>query len=574
MHSTVKIASKSKLTKWEKREKARCEKRGEVYTRGGLVEYAAAEEGWNHDVIEGAAENNNLDVMEPYNPNFQVVDPEVLIGDGILGHMSLDPDTRIGYSRYSTLDSRQTTLLKYNELLKNYDLIAVPRPGNVYIVQDYNDGKMVCQGTNFPVVKIHNIDTERMIIACNCTPIVNACIHSDVIHFARHYVKHPLDDLPYVPLHIDKTFKIYAVLHDELDVGPQWRIVNLSFKSGITSFKCNGPRCIRGNTDRASCRHIDILLSADEFVTTFDERTVSPENEETDASVSHRPIPPPLSLLCENEANLWPPRVYKASEKIDIGQGGSLRLEEDAQCSCGFKLSHTTNDSAEFSFSSFIEERRWDYAEKFENNRLKNHLVLGFSQRVRSYTAWCGRIRQGMVKFIVCTHGTDGYARYGRAWFAYRVLQDLTWDNRVQCPFCNVDRCDLVACDGIAIGYRRDKQTLNLRSPTYVNNNSRAVPDVAYMRDKWVNITSYSETNSISLLIIISTELRAVAFRRRIAKLQEMKWMELISQRTSKMKAIVWVFYFENIGNCGLNLYRTFFRIYGHRRKSSRSPNC
>ncbi|KAI8828923.1 hypothetical protein BC829DRAFT_357698, partial [Chytridium lagenaria] len=95
--------------------------------------------------------------------------------------------------------------------------------------------------------------------------------------------------------------------------------------------------------------------------------------------------------------------------------------------------------SAEFSFSSFIEERRWDYAEKFENNRLKK------PPSVRVFTA---------------------------AWFAYRVLQDLTWDNRVQCPFCNVDRCDLVACDGIAIGYRRDKQTLNLRSPTYVNNNS------------------------------------------------------------------------------------------------------
>ncbi|KAI8849231.1 hypothetical protein BC829DRAFT_417038 [Chytridium lagenaria] len=440
----VKIASKSKLTKWEKREKARCEKRGEVYTRGGLVEYALQRKA------------------------------------GI------------------------TTLLKEQ----------VPRPGNVYIVQDYNDGKMVCQGTNFPVVKIHNIDTERMIIACNCTPIVNACIHSDVIHFARHYVKHPLDDLPYVPLHIDKTFKIYAVLHDELDVGPQWRIVNLSFKSGITSFKCNGPRCIRGNTDRASCRHIDILLSADEFVTT-----------------------------------LMNAQVYKASEKIDIGQGGSLRLEEDAQCSCGFKLSHTTNDSAEFSFSSFIEERRWDYAEKFENNRLKK------PPSVRVFTA--GAVVYG-----------------GMAWFAYRVLQDSLGIIECNAPFAMLIVVILLACDGIAIGYRRDKQTLNLRSPTYVNNNSRAVPDVAYMRDKWVNITSYSETNSISLLIIISTELRVVAFRRRIAKLQEMKWMELISQRTSKMKAIVWVFYFENIGNCGLNLYRTFFRIYGHRRKSSRSPNC
>ncbi|KAI8828571.1 hypothetical protein BC829DRAFT_357397, partial [Chytridium lagenaria] len=58
------------------------------------------------------------------------------------------------------------------------------------------------------------------------------------------------------------------------------------------------------------------------------------------------------------------------------------------------------------------------------------------------------------------------------AWFAYRKLQNLSRQSGVldiQCPFCSEKGYELVACDGISIGYSIDQQTGNLRPPTHTN---------------------------------------------------------------------------------------------------------
>ncbi|KAI8830564.1 hypothetical protein BC829DRAFT_355551, partial [Chytridium lagenaria] len=55
-----------------------------------------------------------------------------------------------------------------------------------------------------------------------------------------------------------------------------------------------------------------------------------------------------------------------------------------------------------------------------------------------------------------------------KAWFSFRKIQDLTMGMDIQCPFCKETGYDMVACDGISIGYQEDKKTSNLIPPTFI----------------------------------------------------------------------------------------------------------
>ncbi|KAI8839601.1 hypothetical protein BC829DRAFT_357287, partial [Chytridium lagenaria] len=57
-------------------------------------------------------------------------------------------------------------------------------------------------------------------------------------------------------------------------------------------------------------------------------------------------------------------------------------------------------------------------------------------------------------------------------WFAFRVRQDLTMNMGIQCPICKRDGYDMVACDGISIGYQEDKRTQSLQPPTTIDASS------------------------------------------------------------------------------------------------------
>ncbi|KAI8844277.1 hypothetical protein BC829DRAFT_363891, partial [Chytridium lagenaria] len=71
-------------------------------------------------------------------------------------------------------------------------------------------------------------------------------------------------------------------------------------------------------------------------------------------------------------------------------------------------------------------------------------------------------------------------------WFAFRVRQDLTLNMEIQCPICKRDGYDLVACDGISIGYQEDKRTQSLRPPTTLETSSTQNRTVQYIRGKQV----------------------------------------------------------------------------------------
>ncbi|KAI8834525.1 hypothetical protein BC829DRAFT_448407 [Chytridium lagenaria] len=54
----------------------------------------------------------------------------------------------------------------------------------------------------------------------------------------------------------------------------------------------------------------------------------------------------------------------------------------------------------------------------------------------------------------------------------------------IQCPFCKETGYDMVACDGISIGYQEDKKTSNLIPPTFIDSYSSENNTVNYLASK------------------------------------------------------------------------------------------
>ncbi|KAI8828383.1 hypothetical protein BC829DRAFT_366814 [Chytridium lagenaria] len=197
-------------------------------------------------------------------------------------------------------------------------------------------------------------------------------------------------------------------------------------------------------------------------------------------------------------------------------RGTCFRLEDDDQCRCGFKMSDTDGTpflkraklfSENASSVVFIEVIRCPQCPKKDLQFIGPDLMAKGIFNKNNFYLYTHRLFDKMTELMSTTefsfsnfilrmgHDYKEHARGNvvhhpppstRAWFAYRALQDLSWKNNVQCPFCANNQYDLVACDGIGIGYRVDRRTTNLKSPTFVDENSVAAPFVDHVKNRWV----------------------------------------------------------------------------------------
>ncbi|KAI8835912.1 hypothetical protein BC829DRAFT_356744, partial [Chytridium lagenaria] len=86
-----------------------------------------------------------------------------------------------------------------------------------------------------------------------------------------------------------------------------------------------------------------------------------------------------------------------------------------------------------------------------------------------SFHAYSNHLKSNYNEFGRGRSILSGFSNFFKAWFSYRKLQDLTKGMDIQCPFCKKHGYDLVACDGISIGYQEDKKTNNLMPPTFID---------------------------------------------------------------------------------------------------------
>ncbi|KAI8831274.1 hypothetical protein BC829DRAFT_366235, partial [Chytridium lagenaria] len=97
--------------------------------------------------------------------------------------------------------------------------------------------------------------------------------------------------------------------------------------------------------------------------------------------------------------------------------------------------------------------------------------------------------------YVYHKHLKSNYNEYGAGKLSYSptfsksytsVSYYLTLNMEIQCPICKRDGYDLVACDGISIGYQEDKRTQSLRPPTTLETSSTQNRTVQYIRGKQV----------------------------------------------------------------------------------------
>ncbi|KAI8834102.1 hypothetical protein BC829DRAFT_358505, partial [Chytridium lagenaria] len=184
------------------------------------------------------------------------------------------------------------------------------------------------------------------------------------------------------------------------------------------------------------------------------------------------------------------------------------RLEEDSRCQCGFSIEDSTSERCWMRGTLYTEtaarpiavetarcsvcpgtDRRFIGPDmgshgifnknnvSFYTHRLMDMMTEFMTSTEFSFTVFIATRKTCYYEFALGKpHAAPPSVRvFTAAYFAYRKLQDLSRRSinmDVQCPFCSVNGYDLVACDGISIGYSIDRQTLNLAPPTRTYENS------------------------------------------------------------------------------------------------------